>query len=270
MGIDGFFCWSTTRFKKTVISGWNLYSVKIGWLVEYFNLLQEMGIGIRPAICFWTYQTLSMYKVCLKKRNTLFRKYINLKFVCCLVPRSGVSLLSSQQRRRVETTSKLRRTGFLDPSTFSKAQKNRVLAMANIRQPVNGKKPSKMSTQFKTWLQTCLRWRSIINDMASTRDNMFFAWSGPQQPMLQGWLTSHMQIQTPGELLFCFTLFHDPRCSMYGIFTNICPKNHPNVGKYTIHGASGDFHVGSKRCTFGRSPATSTSLLRLHSPRRSS
>ena len=28
-------------------------------------------------------------------------------------------------------------------------------------------------------------------------------------------------------------------CSMYGIFTNICPKNHPNVGKYTIHGAYG-------------------------------
>ena len=24
-----------------------------------------------------------------------------------------------------------------------------------------------------------------------------------------------------------------------GIFTNICPKNHPNVSKYTIHGASG-------------------------------
>ena len=30
-----------------------------------------------------------------------------------------------------------------------------------------------------------------------------------------------------------------PKCSMYGIFTNICPKNHPNVGKYTIHGAYG-------------------------------
>ena len=28
-------------------------------------------------------------------------------------------------------------------------------------------------------------------------------------------------------------------CSMYGIFTNICPKNHPNVGKYTIHGSYG-------------------------------
>ena len=30
-----------------------------------------------------------------------------------------------------------------------------------------------------------------------------------------------------------------PICSMYGIFTNIYPKNHPNVGKYSIHGASG-------------------------------
>jgi hypothetical protein len=30
-----------------------------------------------------------------------------------------------------------------------------------------------------------------------------------------------------------------PRCSMYGIFTYICPKNCPNVGKYTIHGAYG-------------------------------
>ena len=30
-----------------------------------------------------------------------------------------------------------------------------------------------------------------------------------------------------------------PICSMYGIFTNICPKNHQNVGKYTIHGAYG-------------------------------
>ena len=26
---------------------------------------------------------------------------------------------------------------------------------------------------------------------------------------------------------------------MYGIFTNICHKNHPNVGKYYIHGAYG-------------------------------
>ena len=26
---------------------------------------------------------------------------------------------------------------------------------------------------------------------------------------------------------------------MYGIFTNICPKTHPNVGKYTIDGSYG-------------------------------
>ena len=30
-----------------------------------------------------------------------------------------------------------------------------------------------------------------------------------------------------------------PICSMYGIFTYIYPKNYPNVGKYSIHGASG-------------------------------
>ena len=30
-----------------------------------------------------------------------------------------------------------------------------------------------------------------------------------------------------------------PIYSMYGIFTNICLKIHPNVGKYTIHGAYG-------------------------------
>ena len=29
---------------------------------------------------------------------------------------------------------------------------------------------------------------------------------------------------------------------MYGIFTNICPKNHPNVGKNTIHGAYGIYY----------------------------
>ena len=28
-----------------------------------------------------------------------------------------------------------------------------------------------------------------------------------------------------------------PICSMYAMFTNMCPKNQPNVGKYTIHGA---------------------------------
>ena len=31
-----------------------------------------------------------------------------------------------------------------------------------------------------------------------------------------------------------------PICSMYGTCTSICPKNHPNVGRYGIHGACGD------------------------------
>jgi len=31
--------------------------------------------------------------------------------------------------------------------------------------------------------------------------------------------------------------------NMY-LFTNMCPKNHPNVGKYTIHGAYGPYLSG--------------------------
>ena len=33
-----------------------------------------------------------------------------------------------------------------------------------------------------------------------------------------------------------------PICSMYGIFTNMYPKNDPNVGKYSMHGASGIYN----------------------------
>ena len=36
----------------------------------------------------------------------------------------------------------------------------------------------------------------------------------------------------------CLQTNATPRCSMYGIFTYIYPKNGPNVGKYSIHGAS--------------------------------
>ena len=39
--------------------------------------------------------------------------------------------------------------------------------------------------------------------------------------------------------VYIYICIYIPRCSMYGIFTNIYPKNHPNVGKYTIHGAYG-------------------------------
>ena len=38
-------------------------------------------------------------------------------------------------------------------------------------------------------------------------------------------------------LLYVLTIY--PICSMCGIFTTVCPKNHPNVSKYSIHGASG-------------------------------
>ena len=36
-----------------------------------------------------------------------------------------------------------------------------------------------------------------------------------------------------------------PIGSMYGIFNNIHPKNHPNVGKYTIHGSYGSWYIYS-------------------------
>ena len=53
--------------------------------------------------------------------------------------------------------------------------------------------------------------------------------------------------QHANEFLFFFShvltdwhwLYIIPRWSMYGIFTYIYPINHPHVGKYTIHGASG-------------------------------
>ena len=53
-----------------------------------------------------------------------------------------------------------------------------------------------------------------------------------------------------------------PICSMYRIFTNIGPKNHPNAGKYTIHGAYGypQNHpfFGSMKSTTGRIPCRAT------------
>ena len=36
-----------------------------------------------------------------------------------------------------------------------------------------------------------------------------------------------------------FPVFFQPICSMYGIFTYVYHKFKPNVGKYSIHGASG-------------------------------
>ena len=41
------------------------------------------------------------------------------------------------------------------------------------------------------------------------------------------------------EHFMAYIYIYIMRCSMYGIFTYIHPKNGPNVGKYSIHGASG-------------------------------
>ena len=48
----------------------------------------------------------------------------------------------------------------------------------------------------------------------------------------------------------------DPTCSMYGIFTNIDPINDPNVGKYSIHGAS---RMGSNISKWRSSPSARSS-----------
>jgi hypothetical protein len=59
-----------------------------------------------------------------------------------------------------------------------------------------------------------------------------------------------------------YIYIYTPICSMYRIFTNIGPKNHPNAGKYTIHGAYGypQNHpfFGSMKSTTGRIPCRAT------------
>ena len=72
---------------------------------------------------------------------------------------------------------------------------------------------------------------------------------------------SHVQFIVRRVRLLDFIGWHFgiPICSMYGIFTNICLKNHPNVGKYFIHGASG---ISYLRRPPGPDSASSSSFLR--------
>ena len=66
------------------------------------------------------------------------------------------------------------------------------------------------------------------------------------------------------ELIHDISQVHDqnnPICSMYGILTNICPKNHPNVGKYTIHGYAWSI--------WGRHTGTFLKMMSTHGPRPS-
>ena len=53
-----------------------------------------------------------------------------------------------------------------------------------------------------------------------------------------------------------------PICSMYGIFTNICPINDPNVGKYTINGAYGIWVQGMTN--FGSQDCQTRQIKRTH------
>ena len=56
----------------------------------------------------------------------------------------------------------------------------------------------------------------------------------PKNPTFPGF---RMQFRGMGQ---CLLHLITHICSMYGIFTYICPNNHPNVGKYTIHGGYWD------------------------------
>ena len=51
---------------------------------------------------------------------------------------------------------------------------------------------------------------------------------------------------------------------MYGIFTYIYPKNNPNVGKYSIHGASGIGYFQGP--TVNLPEGIRTKMLGVHSP----
>ena len=84
------------------------------------------------------------------------------------------------------------------------------------------------------------RWRIIPLIMLSDRHRVY----GQKHHFFHGKKTTKM-----GRT-------NHPRCSMYGIFTYIYPKNNPNVGKYSIHGASGHGYSttgldsGKKICHF--------------------
>ena len=63
----------------------------------------------------------------------------------------------------------------------------------------------------------------------------------------EGWICKVIEVRcmwhdVAGNLTAGF-MNHNPRCSMYGIFTYICPKNDPNVGKYSIHRAFGNLII---------------------------
>jgi hypothetical protein len=76
-------------------------------------------------------------------------------------------------------------------------------------------------------------------------------WALLEMPSL---LLHHRNLLKPKSLLGGYVYIYIPICSLYGIFTYISPKKCPNVGKYSIHGASGI----DKKYVNRRGPTTAT------------
>ena len=86
--------------------------------------------------------------------------------------------------------------------------------------------------------------KSKSSFMVSSVRSLWFAWS--QIGSLNTSKKNNKRSQKPYQscsnpiihiyILYIHTL---PNSSIYGTLTNISPTNHPNVGRYTIHGAYG-------------------------------
>ena len=114
----------------------------------------------------------------------------------------------------------------------------------------------------KTMENTCGTVYFKFEPFTNLGDRTIFTWNRPSSRRFPDWLGLISPSPTHGGLSFegwflnvCWVKTHlsqnviymyiyiYPICSMYGIFTNIYPINHPNVGKYTIHGAYGCIYI---------------------------
>ena len=78
------------------------------------------------------------------------------------------------------------------------------------------------------WVMKQLGWRNLA---------ILWTWEVQKNYSTRHWL---LVSQGFGKAKDTGLWLINPICSMYGIFTNISTKNHPNVGKYTMHGAYGN------------------------------
>ena len=83
------------------------------------------------------------------------------------------------------------------------------------------------SSIFSSWM-TCTSVLAYLYKPSSLRH---IGWSKSPNGL---WFTLDMLTYSASFQTYTYP----DECSKYGIFTSICPKNQPNVGKYTIHGAN--------------------------------